>query len=753
MNEQLFAKNIALWSHTNPKQAILLQYRQSQSVNIRSTPEEGQQWFKHLDLKGAVALFIFGVGKGDYYPPLQEWLKKDRKRRAVFLEDDLNVLHTFFGTEQATALLQDPQVQLLYFENLEDTEAVFEVLYWNFAMRRIVVSALEQYAQDKKELYENLRHKIAYDSAVKNALVDEYLRYGGAFFVNFYQNMLSLPGSYLGNKTFGSFKKVPAIICGAGPSLVKSLPQLKGVLNRALVFAGGSALNALNAAGIQPHLGAGIDPNPAQYARLSQNKAPEVPFYYRNRMYHDAFERITGPRLYVTGCGGYDVSDYFEEALKINDEFLDEGHNVINFCLQIAWKLGCDPIIFTGMDLAFTGMKMYAPGIEENVQFDPDAFGDVDEFDEKPLLKQDIYGKPLYTLWKWVAESDWIGEFGKEHPEITLLNATEGGLGFPGIPNLSFKEAIETHLVKQYPIADRLQVEIQNSAMPQATLPKLKKLMESLKSSLQRCAEAFESLLEEAEKEIQRLKKEKKGEFRQSGLSALLETDLMEEPGYQYVLDIFNQVLARLYNRDLQEETRSPWKRALTKWEINQKRYTFLRDLAKLNVGLIDRALEERKKKRKPKRKVPKTLPDATLVDFPEGIKLPAHFAIGDQLPSGHRVSTVQPYGKPIEEAYLTKDGALDGEHRLFYPDGKIKAVWFYKKGALDGPATFFTGDGQVLTRSTFKNGAQVGVTKWFTPDGQLYSIQHFPYGEQLYLDADGKIKSSWTSTPEQPLG
>lgn len=753
MSEQLFAKNIALWSHTNPKQAVLLQYRQPQPVKIRSTSTEGQEWFKHLDLKGAVALFIFGVGKGDYYPPLKEWLKKDRKRRAVFLEDDLNVLRVFLGTEQATALLQDPQVQLLYFENLEDTEAVFEVLYWNFAMRRIVVSALEQYAQDKKELYENLRHKIAYDSAVKNALVDEYLRYGGAFFVNFYQNMLSLPGSYLGNKTFGSFKKVPAIICGAGPSLVKSLPQLKGVLDRALVFAGGSALNALNAAGIQPHLGAGIDPNPAQYARLSQNKAPEVPFYYRNRMYHDAFERITGPRLYVTGCGGYDVSDYFEEALKISDEFLDEGHNVINFCLQIAWKLGCDPIIFAGMDLAFTGMKMYAPGIEENVHFDPDAFGDVDEFDEKPLLKEDIYGEPLYTLWKWVAESDWIGEFGKEHSEITLLNATEGGLGFPGIPNLSFKEAIETHLLKQYPIADRLQAEIQNSAMPQATLPRLKKLLDALKSSLKRCAEAFEALLEEAEEEIQRLKKEKKGEFRQSGRSALLETELMEEPGYQYVLDIFNQVLARLYNRDLQEERSSPGRRALKKWEINQKRYTFLRDLAKLNVGLIDRALEEQKKKKKPKRKVPQALPDATLIDLPKGTKLPAHFSIGDQLPSGHRVSIVQPYGKPIEEAYLTKDGALDGEYRLFYPDGKIKAVWFYKKGMLEGPATFFTPDGQILTHSSFKKGTQVGVTKWFTPDGELYSIQHFPYGHQLYLDSEGKIKSAWTSTPELPLG
>lgn len=747
MNDTLFNKNVALWSRFNPKQAVLLQYRAPKKVGTPSSRKEAEDWFASLSLKGAAALFIYGIGNGEYFYPLVEWLRKDRKRRVVFLEDDLDVLHAFFQTETATEVLNHPQVQLLYFANLEDTEAVFEVLYWNFAMRRIVVSALKFYAETKKENYSELSHKIAYDSAVKNALVDEYLRYGGSFFVNFYQNMLSLPGSYLGNATFGSFKKVPAIICGAGPSLEKSFAQLKGILNQALIFAGGSALNALNAAGIQPHLGAGIDPNPAQYARLSQSKALEVPFYYRNRMYHDAFEMIHGPRLYVTGCGGYDVSDYFEEALKIKHEFLDEGHNVINFCLQIAHQLGCDPIIFVGMDLAFTNMKMYAPGIEEDVSFDPNAFGEVDEFDEKPLLKEDIYGKPIYTLWKWVAEAEWIGEYGKEHPEVRLLNATEGGLGFPGIPNIPLSEAVETHLTRNYPIADWLQAEIQKSALPQATLPKLKNLMERLKESLNRCAEAFETLLEEAQGEIARLKNEKKGEFRQSGRAALIETELMEEPGYQYVLDIFNQVLTRLYNRDLQEMKGSSWRKALRKWEINEKRYRFLRDLSKVNSGLIDLAFERNKEKKKTKRSPPEKAPDATLTEGDIGIKLPQLLGIGTTLPSGHHLEIRQPYGKPVEEAYLTKNGVLDGECRLFYPDGKTKGSWFYKKGLLHGPATFFSPDGTLLTRSYFNQGVQEGLTKWFTPAGVLYSTQQFPFGERYYFDEQGKIKSSWITS------
>ena len=106
----LFEKNIALWSRSNPKQAVLLQYRIPKKKAVPSSTEEGKVWFANLDLKGAAALFIYGIGKGDYFYPLIEWLKKDRSRRVVFLEDDLDVLHPFFQTQVATEVLSHPQV-------------------------------------------------------------------------------------------------------------------------------------------------------------------------------------------------------------------------------------------------------------------------------------------------------------------------------------------------------------------------------------------------------------------------------------------------------------------------------------------------------------------------------------------------------------------------------------------------------------------------------------------------------------------
>src|ERR1700722_14064982 len=108
------------------------------------------------------------------------------------------------------------------------------------------------------------------------------------------------------------------------------------------------------------------------------------------------------------------------------------------------------------MDLAYTGMKTYSPGVEKEVGFDPESVLEIDDFDSRPQLLKDIYGKPLYTLWKWVAEAEWISNFAKDYPDSNLINCTEGGLGFQDVANESFKAVVKRHLKRTFPIEDRL---------------------------------------------------------------------------------------------------------------------------------------------------------------------------------------------------------------------------------------------------------------------------------------------------------
>lgn len=572
-------KNAQKWAATEPKYAVLLPYCEDDDLNlVKEELKDAEEWVASHDLDDVSVLYIYGVGLGFFYDALKGWLKKKRKRHLVFLEDDLSVIYRLFKTKRGGEILKNPKVHLCYFSEVKEIHTKLEVLMNHHLKAKILVGALPFYERERR--FDEVQREVVYESVMRNALFDEYLRYGASFYRNFYQNLRKLPGSYMGNRFFGKFKGVPAIICGAGPSLEKNAHLLKELGDRALIFAGGSAMNALNAKGIIPHFGAGVDPNAMQYDRLASNTAYEVPYFYRNRMFWKAFDHIHGPRLYISGAGGYEVSKYFDEAFGIEEEEIDEGHNVVNFCVEIATRMGCSPIIFAGVDLAFTEKQAYASGIvaERNME----NFAS-ENFEDKPIERTDIFGKPIDTLWKWVAESDWTGEYAREHPLITFINATEGGLGFPGVRNLPLAEVSRKFLNRSYDLLGRVHGETQNSACPEVTAQRIEELMSELAASLKRCIEHLNILLEENGK----LQKVEDPPVLQTGLAVLAETELEEEPAYRYILEVFSGVSAMLLNYEFRQLKKNKKKRL----KLNERKLKFVAQAAEFNLVLLEDAL------------------------------------------------------------------------------------------------------------------------------------------------------------------
>ncbi len=620
MKRNNLEKNSARWTHADPKAVVFLPYVECDHLQFCNTIEgelnlkrndegkttfyhshkgalkEQHNWFANLDLTYVEVLYVYGLGLGYAYDVVKPWLKKNRAHQIVFLEDDLAVIRRFFESDRAGPILRDKQVAIHYFDDIEKKDSPLSQLYWRYMTTKIMVSALPFYMRKKGDRLEQLEHKIAYDATLQHALVDEYLKCGVVFFRNFYLNMLSLEGAYLANRLFGKFQKVPAIICGAGPSLSKQLPMLKDLKEKALIFAGGSAVNALNAADIHPHFCAGIDPNPEQEIRVRQSKSLQEPFLYRNRLYSDALRLVSGPRLYVTGSGGYDVAKWFEQKLDIpsDEEELDEGFNVVNFCIAIAHAMGCDPIIFCGMDLAYTNMKVYAKGVVKKSKVKKKEIINLEDLDQTAIIRDDIYGKPVYTVWKWIAEANWIGDFAEEHPENQLINATEGGIGFPNVENDTLKEVASVYLTEKFDLSTRVHEAIAQSAMPQVTTQRVREAMHELRASLVRCLQHLEVIIEEDSSLSKQIKvAQEPPKIAQSGKATVSEIDMAEEVGYLYVLDIFNAVFNRVLERELHEskQRKTPWQQEVGKLETNIKRLKMLKQVAEANIALIDYSL------------------------------------------------------------------------------------------------------------------------------------------------------------------
>lgn len=619
-NKKKFQTNCEKWSATNPKEAVLLPYLECDAIqfcqtkqgelNLKNTEKpsfhyhsntnaahESEQWFQEFLGTSTQIIYVYGVGLGYYYLAAKKWLKSNPERQLVFFEDDLRVIHRLFETDLGSEILNNHQVHLHFINDFEEWKQVSEIV-WNFSvLSHLQVSALKPYAKHKEELYKELAHQICYDEALFDAYLNEYFSYGLVYFRNFYANILKLHQSKLGSELFGKFKDVPAILVGAGPSLQKNIELLGQLKNKAIIFGGGSAVNVLKKDNIEPHFGCGVDPNSAQFERLNQHQVLDIPFFYRNRMYFEAFNLLRGPKLYITGSGGYQITEWFEEQLGIKSEDLDEGHNVINFCLEIATAMGCNPIIFAGMDLAYTDMQAYAKGVVKKSKVSKSSLNFDSDINSVAVLREDINGQPVYTLWKWISESRWISDFAKSHPEKTLVNATEGGIGFEGIENLSLDDVVKKYFTKKFDVTNLLNKEIDKANMPQVTLEKIVYLMNELSSSLERCIGFLNDLIDDYTTISKWIEDNRQiPHSLQSGLGALAEIELSQEVAYNYILEAFNIVFSRAFNFELLQLKRrrlSEWKKAYIKQQFSIKKLLFLKNTAQVNLEIIKHVMHE----------------------------------------------------------------------------------------------------------------------------------------------------------------
>lgn len=613
------ADNINKLSKITPDIALRLQYHDTSDTEYAQTrkgeenllkdgrpvhsnysaEKEAQKWFASLDLDGVDVVYVYGVGLGYYYDALKPWLEEHPHHYAVFLEDDMSILTRLLETERGSRILDDKQVQLHYFHDFQQGNAMFEWVTWYFVGLHPEVTALDMYHREKAQQTVELKRKLLHSLVSKEAAIGEYMRFGASFYHNYYANALHLPQAYHANKLFGKFKGVPAIICGAGPSLNKNFDVLRTLGDRALILAGGSSLNALSKKDFLPHFAGGIDPNLPQYERLMSNHAFEVPFFYRGRMHHKAFDTIHGPRLYVNGTGGYFVSDWLEHKLGIADDtFVDEGHNVINFLVYVAMKLGCSPIILVGMDLAFTGMQSYASGVVGDASVKEDEILDARDLESGAFLREDIHGKPLYTLWKWVKESQWVSEFAEEFKEDTqLINATEGGLGFEGIPNMTLEEVAKRYLKTPEDLYGRVHTEINEADLPEVSLDKVVESLAELRQGLEECIEYCDGFCDEIDKMENLVKKGKSTPPNlQTGKAAFYDVELKQHPIFQCVLSPLCATKAKMLERRGHQirydwSLRSERERKLEQLKLNREKTLFVAQAARVNLQILDEVM------------------------------------------------------------------------------------------------------------------------------------------------------------------
>lgn len=812
IDKQLFEKNHRKWAEQNPFGAVFISQDQGAGLELHSTPQqinlldrqthqlfysdqiemEMQQWIASINLNRVEVLYVYGLGLGYSYSLIKDWLHLKPNHRLIYLEDDPRVISFFLQTPFSEELLDDRQVRLYYWDwTVDNVSMVVNYLSNALLLQEYLFTSLPYYQLNKPIKFQEIQKIIGYAAELKNHWYREYLSYGAGFLTNFFQNSLQLHEAYFANSLYGKFEDVPAIICGAGPSLSKQIPLLKKLGNRCLLFAGGTAMNALNAHDLLPHFGVGVDPNIYQYTRIIANKAFETPFLYRNRLNSKAFNYVSGPKFYIHGSGGYRLSEWLEQELSVPESHhVDEGFNVINLSVSLALALGCRTIIFVGVDLAYTQGLSYSDKMFQHALREGPHDFQTKTATEELIERVDVHGNVILTLWKWVNESNWFTDIARKHPNVEFINATEGGIGFTGIPNQTLADSVQKYFQKEFDIAGRIHLEKIADQKPTIHRADLINVLQNFCDSLARCESI---LLAMRSKLTHRLQDVTTGQVNSELLSKVvkLEKDLKNETAYTYLLSTFDDsigpALEHRFSGDF-EKLESEKEKQSRQIRIEFKKNTYLWECTVYALSLLRELIDEQEDepisdddvfnkaltRELAEKNTTQSSTDVYLFENghlliqdeelnlkidevfqPKAVQddFKHQFYLGNDLVGPSRFYLK---GHLISETWFYK-GLKQGKSRFFYKDGKKESILKYRDDLLEGVQEFYYKDGTLRSYLEYSQGKLHGKIWLFYPNGAVRREIHFKegkrHGSERYWSKKGHLLIEAEYREDKPIG
>lgn len=480
-------------------------------------------------------IYFFGTDDGDSFRKLKDWLLEKPERALVYLEDDWGRLCAFLKSSQE--ILKSPQVHLKYIADKKLWKQTLEEMAQRFPCDKILCvpqkgAADRQFAKKRLELMRG--------SSALSALYSDVL-YCHKLFANLHVNFPKLLKGFDANLWKNAFEGVPAIICGAGPSLAEDFSTLKR--EQALIIAGGSAIPALLQAGVQPHLAMALDPNPEELERLRDLSSLKAPLLCSPRLQKSVLDTFAGPVGYLYSATGGLVEEWLREALglpahvPVGDTLGREAFSVTTLAVAYAHFLGCDPIILAGVDLAYTGGKRYAPGVSASREEGSDSIL------EKKMVRKDKRGKAIQTALKWVMEGEAIADFAKKQNDRRYFNATAYGLPIKGFENAPLDQLLTGPSVDL-----RTKIEALSRKTGFECKTNWQKVMHNLHHSLLRCGRIASQM----------------HSVSSEGKKTLLKLELSEEPAYDSFLEAIEGALEKVLERYIPSDDQ---KRESVKWQ------------------------------------------------------------------------------------------------------------------------------------------------------------------------------------------
>ena len=310
---------------------------------------QAQSIFQKSYKKGHLNV-IYGFGLGYLFT---RFLKEVQEKVIVY-EPNIDILRITLGIFDFSEALANPKVKIVH-DKFNIKPAIESM---SVKDDKITLYFLPYHGHFfKKEIDEFVK-----DLSMINSLIEvgfkELARKSKDWALSTAKNLIPITKGEELDALKDKFKDKPAVVVSAGPSLLKSIETIKKYRDKIVVISVGIALKALLKHGIKPDFTAIIETGNclmnvegADVSGINFIFPPEV----NSRIYEFEYDRTFN---YYTE--NLFTSDWVMDYTKIDcRQYMNRGTVSIT-ALWSAKILGCNPIILTGQDLAYSGGKCYA---------------------------------------------------------------------------------------------------------------------------------------------------------------------------------------------------------------------------------------------------------------------------------------------------------------------------------------------------------------------------------------------------------
>ncbi len=265
-----------------------------------------------------------------------------------------------------------------------------------------------------------------------------------------------------------TFEGKPAIVVAAGPSLNNSLQYIKEYKDQFVIIAVGTALRPLLQAGIRPDLVVSIDASYKIGAQFDKIDCSDLFLVASNIAFPQITDRFKG--VFYGYTGGDPIGTWITRISHDTGTIM-AGGTVTATAINLAVKMGCNPVICTGLDLcmAETGYTHANNSMYHGVKLPSDQL----------VAVPGNFRDPVLTTGQFYTYIEIISDYAKSRKDVCFLNATDDGAKLDGMRVIAPSDILDYASISPLTAYDKITA-LHKTAAPSGNIEKVRKEITSL---------------------------------------------------------------------------------------------------------------------------------------------------------------------------------------------------------------------------------------------------------------------------------